>query len=521
VVFDFDGTLTKPGTTRTTWESIWAQLGYDDSECGRLAAKFFRKEISHAEWCNTTLSKFREKGLTQKQVVRTADGLHLVKDLDEVLSELSAMNIPVFIVSGSIWDVITTALGQRTDLFKNIAANTFGYNSSGVIGTITGTKFDFEGKADYIREIAKNLNLSPSDILFIGNSINDIHVKSSGARTLLVNPHFTNPSDGDAWDFYIPRMNSLMEIIPYVDTTWEARRKEKLRASTKTILETLRGMSTLRLSDLTVLGNYRRYDNEQRATLKGLADRISGALTNKTATRENFLIHAAPGSGKTFLIEELARSLGNSVCFVAIDLSRDDKATCETKLHEVKCATLPCLCMIDEIDGRKDQDWPYDTFYKSLDLNESTSRPAVVFVLIGSSGASTRDLGDAIRARYKGKDMIDRIPESSHHCTEVPSMVVGDTLCVYASKVIEAAAENKKVVESVEMMAAFHAATICRSPRQIKMLADQAVKRIAAGRTQLHYDDHFEAGDRNNKSFWNEHSDATRELAGKTIQIAR
>jgi|GEM_PF-6536257 len=58
IVFDFDGTLTHKGITRTTWESIWIGLGYSVDECISLHKKFDNKEISHQEWCDLTCEKF-------------------------------------------------------------------------------------------------------------------------------------------------------------------------------------------------------------------------------------------------------------------------------------------------------------------------------------------------------------------------------------------------------------------------------------------------------------------------------
>lgn len=520
VIFDFDGTLTKPGSTRTTWESLWQALGYEDNECGLLANRYFRNDITHSEWCQLTLEKFKERRLTYDMVVRVAGSISLIPDLDECLSEISRLGIPSYIVSGSIWDVVRSALGHRVQHFKRIEANAFGYNPDRTLGTITGTRFDFEGKGDFAREVARELKVSVSDILFVGNSINDVHVKSSGARTLLVNPHFTAPSDTSAWDFYIPRMTSLLKILPFVDSSWEERQKARIVEERSLAVDALKDLNELRLSAISVLGKYRRFSNEERSELSNLAGRIRRPLIEKSFTRENFLICAAPGSGKTYFIEELAREMSDSVTFVAIDLSRDNQTACESKLAEVIKSEKPCLCMIDEVDGRKGEEWPYDVFYKNLDLNESKDRPAVVFVLIGSSGGTAQKLGDAIRERYKGKDMVDRILESHQHCAEIPSMKKGDTVCVYASKVLEAASSGSKTINEIEKFAAFHAVLTCKTPRQLKLLADQAVRRIATGHTQLCYDNHFEAGDKSNKTFWNLHAEVASQFGKQTFRIS-
>jgi phosphoserine phosphatase len=521
VVFDFDGTLTKPGSTRSTWEAIWEHLGYDANECGLLANRFYRKDITHPEWCRITLNKFKDRNLTRDAVISVAKGLELIQDFDECMEELQRLGIPSYLVSGSIWDVIAAVLGDRTRYFQRIEANTFGYiGPDHRLGTIAGTKFDFQGKGDFVTEVAKELRVSTSNILFVGNDINDVHVKKVGARTLLVNPHLTSAADESAWDKCLPAMRSLLEILPFVDSGLEERRKATVLQGWQQAQLALKDLTELRLGALSVLGKYRRFSNEDRSTLVGLADRIRRPLSEKSRTRENFLIYASPGSGKTFFIEEIARMLGPAITFVAIDLSRDDREACERKLAQAAGAKVPCLCMIDEVDGRKNDDWPYDAIYKKLDLNEDANRPPVVFVLIGSSGGTVKRLGEVIRSRYKGKDMMDRVLESSQHWAEIPSMGVGDTVCVYASKILEAAETEGKAIRDVEKVAAYYAVLTRSTPRQIKLLADQAVRRVPKGHTQVRYDNHFEAGDKSNKVFLDQHSDVAAAFGSQTFRIS-
>ena len=83
VCFDFDGTLTESGATKTTWETIWTELEYDVSECQKLHRRFDRKEISHNEWCRLTAEKFMEKRLPMCVMHRIADGIQLINGCQE------------------------------------------------------------------------------------------------------------------------------------------------------------------------------------------------------------------------------------------------------------------------------------------------------------------------------------------------------------------------------------------------------------------------------------------------------
>lgn len=216
IIFDFDGTLTKDKLNRTTWESIWVELGYSEKLCQELHQKYNKKEISHAEWCKITEEKFKERNLHKADVEKIASKIHLIKGVRKTLSKISNEGIKIYIVSGSIDIIIKKVLGNLSQYIEEIKANYFKFNSAGFLTEIVGTKYDFEGKSYFISQIAEELNVSPKDILFIGNSINDRFAYLSGARTLCINPSLTDPSDSKIWHNCIQSCDNLEEILPYI-----------------------------------------------------------------------------------------------------------------------------------------------------------------------------------------------------------------------------------------------------------------------------------------------------------------
>lgn len=217
VVFDFDGTLTYGKTNRTTWESIWTSLGYCITDCQDLQLKFIHGEISHDEWCQLTEKKFVARHLHKAEVEKIAKRIKLLPGVKETFAMLEERNIKIYIVSGSIFDVIKMVLGSSVHHYiDGIKANHFFYNDNGTLSKIVGTKYDFEGKADFLREISAELQISTKDILFVGNSFNDRFAYQSGARTLCINPKETDPTDFVVWNDYIKICTNLKEIMKYV-----------------------------------------------------------------------------------------------------------------------------------------------------------------------------------------------------------------------------------------------------------------------------------------------------------------
>lgn len=522
IVFDFDGTLTKPNTNRTTWETLWIHLGYSINECGMLAQRFFRNEIDHDQWCRLTLEKFRSKRLHRDDVLSIGRAINLIDGFETAIEQISQKDIPMYIVSGSIWDIVISALGNYYQYFKRIEANVFSYTSEGVIANIVGTRYDFEGKAEFIKMVSDELHIPTSQILFVGNSINDERVKASGARTLLVNPHYTSPAG--QWDQFIPHMENLEEILPVLGISISSQHDQIEKISkADSAIELLDKISSIDLNEYTVVGGYRRYNSSVRAQLLDLCQRITTSLHEKSIGRQNYLICAAPGSGKTYLIQEIAKSISSKIKFVQIDLSKDSEDTVRSKLAPIGCGKDSYLCMIDEIDGRVNEQWPYDVIYKKLDVNDDTTfQGTTVFVLIGSSGGNPKRLINEIMPRYKAKDLIDRIPQNAKYLIQIPSLDLEDGICVYISKVLEAAAKVGLTITHVEKMAIFHAAmTLISSPRQIKMLADHAVSRVKESGNSLLYDHHFEPGNTDNKHFWEENKKAVNVLNPGYIKIKK
>lgn len=218
IVFDFDGTLTLSShpIIKTTWESIWTFLGYDVRDCQNLHKRFDKKEITHLEWCKLTEEYFKKRNMKKDILFSIADKITLINGIEETFKELRKRDIKIYIVSGSIKLVIQHALGCLNEYVDTIRANEFRFDENEYLTKIIGTKYDFEGKAEYIRIIADDLQISTKDILFIGNSRNDHFAYESGARTLCINPCLTNMTDAIIWNDYIETCTNLTEILTYL-----------------------------------------------------------------------------------------------------------------------------------------------------------------------------------------------------------------------------------------------------------------------------------------------------------------
>lgn len=279
-----------------------------------------------------------------------------------------------------------------------------------------------------------------------------------------------------------------------------------------------RSMNRVSLADCTVIGNYRRYDERVRNQLRDWQGRIAAPLRGHSTVHENFLIWAAPGSGKSFLIQETARALGADVSYVELNLARLGREDWVEGLRVINELDKPVLVLLDEIDARADVNWPYEDVFSLLDLNLNENRSAV-FVLIGSSTTHIDGMVANMLKRSKAKDMLDRVPMDRRF--EIAAPVLEDKAVILFSQILGAAAARGQQIDEVEKLAVYYALTdeSFQTPRQLRDLAVAAVQRLPHEEQRLTYDDLFYRGDARNHNFWMSHAEAARDLSGLFVRI--
>jgi HAD superfamily phosphoserine phosphatase-like hydrolase len=216
VVFDFDGTLTARADDETTWEKIWVKLGYSINDCSDLHWKYSNGRFSHQRWCEITRDNFRGAGFSKKDLLEVARSIKLIDGVRETLDALRNRGIKLYILSGSIRQIINEVLGDLRRYFDDIKANDIYFDYNGLIKDIRGTRYDFEGKATFLSRVIEENSYAPYDVLFVGNSCNDIFASRSGARTLCVNPRGTEWNNKEHWTYLLRRMDSLEQILKFV-----------------------------------------------------------------------------------------------------------------------------------------------------------------------------------------------------------------------------------------------------------------------------------------------------------------
>jgi len=254
------------------------------------------------------------------------------------------------------------------------------------------------------------------------------------------------------------------------------------------------------LARFEVVGNYVRYDEKTRHALKDFRRKVMSGFDGSLGSKENYLIWGPPGSGKTFLVQELARSMG-APAYVELNLAESNEGRFRASLDILESTPQHTLCLVDEADSKPEESWPYELLLRHLEPPEER-RKRVCFILAGSSGRSLEEMTAAIRQRPKGADLLSRIP--ADHRLAVPSLTEGDRALVTVVQLLHAAAERGRSIREVEKMALFYAIANARleSARQLRDFAISCARRLPQGEDRIRYDDLFDPGDPENKEFW-------------------
>jgi len=272
------------------------------------------------------------------------------------------------------------------------------------------------------------------------------------------------------------------------------------------------------LSRYRVVGDYTRYEEIVRNTLKDVRHKIASGFDRPSRKRENYLIWAAPGSGKTYFVQQVAASLPQPIRYQECNLAKCNREEFLASLGQLDAENKPCLCLIDEVDTKSQEAWPYEVLLPYLDANTDRGTQ-FVFVLSGSSGTSLAEIKKQIASRPKGTDLLTRIPAGNEF--EIPPMDLGDRVLVVLSQFRQARREVGREVKEVEKLSLYYVALNSRlaNARQLHELAVRTIERLPTSEDRIKYDHLFGAGDPDNKAFWMQSLPAAAELANRFVTL--
>jgi hypothetical protein len=277
-------------------------------------------------------------------------------------------------------------------------------------------------------------------------------------------------------------------------------------------------LDTVFLHKYQVVGNYTRYEETVLNDLKDAKQKILAGFETRDQKRNNHLIWAAPGSGKTYFVDQIAKSIEDRMVYHEINLAKQSEKEFAAKLESLEMEDKHCLVLIDEVDAKPQEPWPYELLLPFLDAAADRGK-SWVFVMAGSGSFSLVGLKEKINLRPKGTDLLSRIPVENQFV--IAPMTFGDRLLVVLNQFFYAGREFGREIRSVEKLGLYYVVlnTKLVNARQIHEFAVRAVQRVPPGEDRLKYDNLFIAGDPENKRFWLEVAYVANDLINKYVGI--
>jgi len=183
VCFDLDGTLVDD--TVFIWKTLHDTFATDPAARKKAHQDFFAGKISYKKWFEHDLKLLVQAGATQDRIHRVLTTLKPMTGAAEILTELKGRGHKLAIVSGSL-DIVIDHLFERT-WFDHLLINRIHFDEQGRIAGGEHTPYDFDGKADGLRELARREQIPMSATAFVGDNDNDLWIAKAAGLSIAFN----------------------------------------------------------------------------------------------------------------------------------------------------------------------------------------------------------------------------------------------------------------------------------------------------------------------------------------------
>ena len=221
IIFDYDGTLTKVEKGYNSWLVVWEAIDKVDLDEYHYK-KYASGEYTYDDWLYACLDEYRKYGVSRDLFYALAKKSIQIKGLEDTLKYLTSRGIKLYILSGGIKNIIDIHLGELTNYFTSIEAHEFIYDENGIVNGVIPVDHSLGSKDEYVRRVIRENNLSPEQLLFIGNGDNDETVYKTGARTLCLNPDNARYTDKKIWNNYIftEDIHDILKTYYHLTSFW-------------------------------------------------------------------------------------------------------------------------------------------------------------------------------------------------------------------------------------------------------------------------------------------------------------
>jgi phosphoserine phosphatase len=208
ICFDLDGTLIDG--TIFIWSTLHEAFGSDPVRRKKAAQEHRAGHISYTQWFETDLLLLSERGATKDKIRKVISGLRPAMGAVETLRVLKERGYKLGIISGSLDLVLEHFFGDIS--FDHVLLNRIAFSPDGRIQGGEATRYDLEGKAAGLTELARREGLDLSQCAFVGDNTNDLAVMRAAGFSVGV---FIKHEDVRSAAHVVIQEEDLRAILPF------------------------------------------------------------------------------------------------------------------------------------------------------------------------------------------------------------------------------------------------------------------------------------------------------------------
>lgn len=180
VAFDVDGTLTKG----FGWKSFHDTGGVTPEEHKAWRKEYLTGKIDYNQWIARIEKRYREKGMTFKKFSKAVKAVEFYEGAKECITAIQ--NQCFTCLASSSPNIYVEEVARQLGVKRYHAAITFVFDATGLFTKIQFDTNDRQEKVTYLKNLCKELGIRPEEIVYVGDSENDLAAFEFTGRGVLI-----------------------------------------------------------------------------------------------------------------------------------------------------------------------------------------------------------------------------------------------------------------------------------------------------------------------------------------------
>jgi len=182
VAFDIDGTLVR----ENFWHKLHQLFGLSDENDFRWFELYHEKKLGYREWMGLISAEYRKNPQSKEAIEETFREYLFVQETKKLIKRIQG-KYELALISSNI-DAYVEDVGNRLSIPFRYAFSTIEYNTSGMFSRIAFTSegTELEAKVEAIQDLCARLLLKPEQVVFVGDSRNDLDAFRYTGRGILL-----------------------------------------------------------------------------------------------------------------------------------------------------------------------------------------------------------------------------------------------------------------------------------------------------------------------------------------------